>query len=184
MQHELITSEGLGTAGSQRRHLLRSVSECKWALNYMHGEPHRSQVVAASKGVELDKLLDLQRQTQLHLEKACYTALESECASRPIEAWQTLLRDRSPYSSLSSTTVVPCQVSRVVLPTSAVGAADVVGSVREQVRKFLDDGALRMLRSAVEVRMLSETKGDASTHMDPTRLQNPRKYAKIIKEVS
>jgi hypothetical protein len=60
MQHELITSEGLGTAGSQRRHLLRSVSECKWALSYMHGEPHRSQVVAVSKEVELDKILSLQ----------------------------------------------------------------------------------------------------------------------------
>ena len=69
MQHEPITSEGLDTAGSQRRHRLRSVSECKWALNYMHGEPHRTQVVAAPKGLELDKTFDLQRQTQLHLEK-------------------------------------------------------------------------------------------------------------------
>ena len=109
------------------------VKYARWALNYIHGEYHRSFPISTSKGLEAEKVRVLSWQTQRPLETAASATLGATRAIRPHEALAGLLKGRCPYQHLSSSTVMPCEVSQVALPKAAASVRVSSGSLADVI---------------------------------------------------
>ena len=178
--HNLITPEAQQLNSKQKGRLIKDIDETRWALNWLHGEGRRAPASSTFNAGSEHKIFILQRQMQQRLEECNYRALRVDSAIAPQEALGSLLKGRSPYGNLSTTTVVPCIVSKVALPECGASRAPLAELLPSQDRHYFHGGAQAMLASVEHRTSVSEALGDASSFMDVRLDRDPKLYAQFV----
>ena len=98
-------------------------------------------------------------QTQQLVEGYVHRSLNASSAIRPREAIEGLRKGRSPYSSLSVSNVVPCQIAQVALPEDMQSRHFLEEMLPEPDSNMLAGFERHMLGDASEVDSLGEALG-------------------------
>ena len=178
----LVSDFAMTLEGTEKRRLQAAVEEAKFGLNYMHGEFFRDALVVDPSLGHDAKLLNVRLQTQRHIEGHAFRSLDSSRAIRPREAIQSLLKGRSPYSSLSVSSVAPCKLSSVAFPTDIQDGPFLDEMVPKQVSDTLAGFTQHMLRESNEVANLDAALGQPNAFMDERLSRSPRMYGKFIQQ--
>lgn len=119
-------------------------------------------------------------QTQQLVEGYVYRSLDASSTIRPREAIEGLLKGRSFYSSLSFSTVVPCQIVQVALPKHIQSGVFLEEMLPEPDSNMLAWFEKHMLRDASEVGILNEALRTPNSCMDAKLKRSGRAYGKFI----
>ena len=154
--------------------------EARFALNYLHGEGHRSRALRVSEP-SASKARWLQSRTQ---QQICTLALEAAVSSSAVgsgAALKKLLRGRSLYSQGSHTSVAGFVDSLVSLLTSVESAPFLEDCLPMQNRNLFSEAESPMVRPAVEVEALDDALGPAGMFHDPRLGSQSKAYLKFVR---
>lgn len=182
-QGPLVSNFVKDLTAHQRSVLRKDVARAIDGLNWMHGEFHRPPPLPATSAADFEKVAFLHYQAQLRIEGLAFQAQKCESALTPQEALTHLLKGRTPYSELASSTVVAWQLSSVALPSSVHGSPFLDELLPKQVSNYLAAYEHEMIRPTAQVEATSEILGEPNSYMDERLKRSPNLYARLIKKM-